>query len=211
MLQALAAEHPDQRLQVWCQDEARVGQKGRTTRVWYERGMRPRGIVDQRYTSLYLFAASRPGTDEAFALALPRADAGTMGVFLQHFSHQLAPDVHAVLILDQAGWHDERALRVPRNVTLLPLPTASPQLNPMERIWLYLRERYLSSRLGRLRRCPRCNLPGLEQAPGREGTSRIAHRLPLPHSVRNSLSGYKVLHKRKPIARVCGCARHGVG
>ena len=106
--------------------------------------MRPPGVVDQRYTSLYLFAASRPGTDEAFALALPRADAGTMGVFLDHFSRQLAPDVQAVLLLDQAGWHDQRALRVPGTVTLLPLPSASPALNPVERIWLYLRERYLS-------------------------------------------------------------------
>jgi hypothetical protein len=146
-LQTLAAEHPDQRLQVWCQDEARIGQKGRTTRVWYEKGVRPPGLVDQRYKSLYLVAACRPGTNEAFALALPRADAGTMGVFLDHFSRQLAPDVHAVLMLDQAGWHDERALRVPRNVTLLPLPSASPELNPMERIWLYLRERYLSHRM----------------------------------------------------------------
>jgi transposase len=146
-LQAIAAEHPDQQLQVWCHDEARVGQKGRTTRVWYERGMRPPGIVDQRHTSLYLFAASRAGTDEAFALALPRADAGTMEVFLTHLSRQIAPDVHVVLILDQAGWHDPRALRVPHNITLLPLPAASPQLNPVERIWLYLRERYLSHRL----------------------------------------------------------------
>ena len=109
--------------------------------------MRPPGVVDQRYGSLYLFAAIRPGTNEAFALALPRADAGTMGVFLDHFSRQLAPDVHAVLILDQAGWHHERALHVPGNVTLLPLPSASPELNPLERIWLYLRERYLSHRV----------------------------------------------------------------
>jgi hypothetical protein len=109
--------------------------------------MRPPGVVDQRTTSLYLFAASRPGTDEAFALALPRADAGTMDVFLDHVSRQLAPDVHAVLLLDQAGWHDERALRLPENVTLLPLPSASPELNPVERIWLHLRERYLSHRV----------------------------------------------------------------
>jgi transposase len=143
----LAAEHQNQHLQLWCQDEARVGQKGRTTRVWYERGMRPPGVVDQRSTSLDLFAASRPGTNEAFALALPRADAGTMEVFLDHFSRQLARDVHAVLILDQAGWHDERALRVPGNVTLLLLPSASPELNPLERVWLYLRERYLSHRV----------------------------------------------------------------
>ena len=78
-MQALAAEHPDERLQLWCQDEARIGQKGRTTRICYERGVRPPGIVDQRSKSLYLFAACRPGTGEAFALALPRADAGTRG------------------------------------------------------------------------------------------------------------------------------------
>jgi hypothetical protein len=52
-----------------------------------------------------------------------------------------------VLLLDQAGWHDERALHVPANVTLLPLPSASPELNPVERVWLYLRERYLSHRV----------------------------------------------------------------
>jgi len=109
--------------------------------------MRPPGPVDQHFKSLYLFAATRPGTDEAFALALPRADAGTMDVFLDPFSRQLAPDVHAVLLLDQAGWHDGPALRVPCNVPLLPLPSASPDLNPVERIWLYLRERYLSHRV----------------------------------------------------------------
>ncbi len=70
-----------------------------------------------------------------------------MEVFLEHFARQLAPGVHAVLILDQASWHDERALHVPAGITLLPLPSASPELNPVERIWLYLRERYLSHRV----------------------------------------------------------------
>jgi len=70
-----------------------------------------------------------------------------MDVFLDPFSRQLAPDGHAVLLLDQAGWHDGPALRVPCNVPLLPLPSASPDLNPVERIWLYLQERYLSHRV----------------------------------------------------------------
>jgi transposase len=52
-----------------------------------------------------------------------------------------------VLVLDQAGWHDARALHVLDTITLLPLPPASPQLNPVERVWLYLRERYLSHRM----------------------------------------------------------------
>ena len=54
---------------------------------------------------------------------------------------------HAVLVLDLAGWHDPRALHVPDTITLLPLLPASPALNPVERVWLYLRERYLSHRV----------------------------------------------------------------
>jgi hypothetical protein len=104
-LQALAAGHSDARLQVWCQDAARFGQKGRTTRVWYERGLRLPG-VDQRFESLSLFAACHPGTDETFAPALPRVNADAMTIFLEHFASQLDSGVHAVLQLDQAGWHD---------------------------------------------------------------------------------------------------------
>jgi hypothetical protein len=146
-LQTIAAQHPEVHLQLWCQDEVRFGKKGRTTRVWSERGVRPPGIVDQRFESLYLFPVYRPGTDETFALALPRVNADAMTLFLKHFSRQLEPGVHAVLILDQAGWHDERALHVAVTNTLLPLPPASPQLNPVERVWLYMRERYLSHRM----------------------------------------------------------------
>jgi transposase len=139
--------HPEARVQLWCEDEARVGQKGRTCHRWYERGVRPPGLVDQRFDSLYLFAACRPGTDEAFALALPEATTASMGVFLAAFAEQLEPGTHAVLLLDQAGWHGSRRLVVPGNVTLLPLPAYSPELNPVERVWLYLRERFLSHRV----------------------------------------------------------------
>ncbi|GEO18211.1 transposase [Microvirga aerophila] len=109
--------------------------------LWSE-GPDNKGLVRARGASTW-----RPGTDEAFALALPRVNADTMDIFLKHFDRQLAPGVHAVLVLDQAGWHDERALHVPGTITLLPLPPASPALNPVERVWLYLRERYLSHRV----------------------------------------------------------------
>jgi transposase len=109
--------------------------------------MRPPGLADKRFQSLYLFAACRPSTDQAFALALPEATTATMNLFLASFADQLEPGTHAVLLLDQAGWHGGKALRVPENVTLLPLPPYSPELNPVERVWLYLRERFLSHRL----------------------------------------------------------------
>ena len=147
MLATLARMHPGERLQLWCEDEARIGQKGRTCHRWYERGTRPPGLADKRFASLYLFAACRPGTDQAFALALPEATTASMGVFLAAFARELEPGAHAVLILDRAGWHGSPRLEVPANVTLVPLPAYSPELNPVERVWLYLRERFLSHRV----------------------------------------------------------------
>jgi transposase len=109
--------------------------------------VRPPGLADQRFVSLHLLAACRPGTDQAFALALPEATTASMSVFLEYFAQQLEPGVHAALILDQAGWHVSRQLVVPDTITLVPLPAYSPALNPVERVWLYLRERFLSHRV----------------------------------------------------------------
>ena len=88
-----------------------------------------------------------PGTDNGFALVMPYADTDAMQEFLDQFSQTIAPEEHAVMILDQAGWHGSNALAVPANVTLIPLPPYSPELNPVERVWLYLKERFLSHRL----------------------------------------------------------------
>jgi DDE superfamily endonuclease len=128
-------------------DEARVGQKGRGTRVWYERGLRPEGIIDQRHVSAWLYAAVRPGTDEAFALVMPEVSAAAMQVFLDGFAATLPERVHAALLLDGAGWHTAADITVPANISLIFLPPYSPQLNPVERLWLFLRERFLSLRL----------------------------------------------------------------
>jgi transposase len=70
-----------------------------------------------------------------------------MSLFLDRFSAEVPADTHVVMVLDGAGWHGAKALRLPANLTLVPLPPYSPELNPVERIWLYLRERYLSHRL----------------------------------------------------------------
>lgn len=128
-------------------DEMRVGQKGRLCHRWWARGKRPPGVQDQRHEWTYLFGAARPGGEAAFALVLPTVNTDTMQIFLDRFAETLAADEHAVMVLDGAGWHTAKALAVPPNVTLVPLPPYSPQLNPMERLWLYLRERFLSLRI----------------------------------------------------------------
>jgi hypothetical protein len=104
-------------------------------------------IADKRFTFAYIFACVEPGTDNAFALVLPYVNTAAMQLFLDRFSAMISDDEHVAMVLDQAGWHGARALVVPPNITLVPLPPYAPELNPVERVWLYLKERFLSHRL----------------------------------------------------------------
>lgn len=78
---------------------------------------------------------------------MPYADTDAMQAFLDGFAETIAENEHAVMILDGAGWHSAQDLVVPDKITLVPLPPYSPELNPVERVWLYLKERFLSHRL----------------------------------------------------------------
>jgi len=75
-------------------------------------GERAPGLADKRFVSTYLYAAVRPTTDDAFALVLPEVNANTMDVFIDRFAARLAQNTHAIVLLDQAGWHGEKALAV---------------------------------------------------------------------------------------------------
>ncbi len=94
-----------------------------------------------------MFAAVQPETGAAFALVLPEMNTAAMQLFLDRFAATVPAGEHAVMVMDQAGWHITDELNVPQNVSLVLLPSYSPELNPVERVWLYLRERYLSHRL----------------------------------------------------------------
>ena len=71
---SLAGNSPQQPLEIWFQDEARVGQQGTLTRIWAERGTRPRAPRDTRYIWSYIFGAVCPERAEAAALIMPHAD-----------------------------------------------------------------------------------------------------------------------------------------
>lgn len=131
------------------QDEARFGQHGTITRVWARVGTRPRAIRQTQYDYLYVFSAVCPETGDAGGLISPHVDTQVMNAFLEQFSRQVPDDVHAVMVLDRAGWHTAAALRVPANVTLVHLPPKSPELNPAENLWHYLRSHYWSNRMYR--------------------------------------------------------------
>ena len=78
------------------------------------------------------------------ALVLTRLDTAAMNLFLAELSQAVAPGAHGVVLMDKAGWHTAGDLVVPENLSLVFLPPYSPELNPIERLWLHLRDNRLS-------------------------------------------------------------------
>ena len=142
-----AREAAGKPIEIWFQDEARIGQKNKITRRWARRGTRPSAPHDQRTHSAYIFGAICPALGKGAALVLPRCTTAAMALHLAEISSAVAPGAHAVLLLDQAGWHMTGKLSVPANITLLPLPAKSPELNPVENIWQFMRDNWLSNRV----------------------------------------------------------------
>jgi hypothetical protein len=138
---------PGTAIEVWYQDEMRVGQKNSLVYQWAKRGSRPRQPKDQRYQNAYVFGAICPSRDTGVALIMPQADTDAMQAHLDAIGEAVAPGAHALLILDKAGWHTTGKLRTPGNITLVPLPPACPELNAAENIWQYLRQNYLGNRV----------------------------------------------------------------
>ena len=151
----------------------RLGQKNPRTRRWARRGSRPAAIQDLRTASAYLFGAICPergaaalegmqaasrrcrrspvnanGTNpRTAAVIMPRVNTKAMQVHLDEIAGAVSPGAHAVVLLDQAGWHTTPKLRIPANLSLLPLPPRAPELNPAENLWHSLRQTFLSNRV----------------------------------------------------------------
>ena len=103
-------------LEVWSADQARVGQKNKITRRWAKRGTRPTAPRDQRTASTYIFGAVCPEAGKGAALVLPRCDTQAMNLHLAEIAAAVAPGVHAVLLVDRAGWHVSAKVAVPPNI-----------------------------------------------------------------------------------------------
>ena len=129
MLDQVAREQGIERaaIEVWFADEARIGQKNKITRRWAKRGTRPAAPRDQRTTSTYIFGAICPKQGKGAGLVLPRCNIEAMNLHLAEIALAVAPGAHAVVLLDQAGWHTSKKLTVPDNITLVPLPPKCPE------------------------------------------------------------------------------------
>ena len=138
---------PDTRIEIWFQDEMRIGQKNGCVRQWAPRGSRPRQPVDQRYENTYIFGAVCPARDTGAALVLPYANTGAMQRHIDEIGRHVAPGAIAVVLMDNAGWHRTGKLVWPGNVRPLFIPPGCPELNAAENIWQFLRQTYLSNRV----------------------------------------------------------------
>ena len=149
LVAAAIPEHAHgKQIELWWQDEARIGQQGTLTRLWAERGSRPSAPRDCRYDWAYIFGAVCPARGVGASLVLPYANTEAMNLHLIEISSRVAPDAHAVITMDGAGWHRQgRRLQVPHNISILLLPPYSPELNPQENVWQYLRQNYLANRV----------------------------------------------------------------
>jgi transposase len=145
-IEAIADQHPDQEIRVHFEDEARFGQQGTITRVWAPKGSRPRALRQNGRQWLYVLMAVCVSTGTTSALLMPELNTAVINLFLEQFSRELPAGVHAVLIWDGAGFHTGKDLVVPSNVSLIQLPPYSPELNPVENLWHYLRSHHWSNR-----------------------------------------------------------------
>src|SRR5258705_10832465 len=121
-----------------------MGQKHKLRRRWAKRGTRPSAPHDQRTSSAYIFGAICPAEVKGAGLVLPSCNSEAMALHLEEISLAVAPGAHAILLLDQAGWHVSKRLSIPDNITYLRLPPKPPDLNPVETTWHFMRANVVS-------------------------------------------------------------------
>ena len=128
------------------QDEARLGQQGTLTKIWARRGSRPSVVRQNGRKSVWVFGAVEPATGWSTAMVALQANTESMQAFLDTIGAKLRPREQGVMILDGAGWHRSKKLRWPKRLRPLYLPPYSPDLNAIERLWLWLRLHCWSNR-----------------------------------------------------------------
>lgn len=141
-------KYPDKKIEIWFQDEMRFGEKTPQSRQWSRKSLPTRQIKQLGFRNTHIYGALNPCSGERVGLVYPGCNSEVMNLHLKLISQRLGADRHAILVLDCAGWHESSTqLSIPKNITLLSLPPYSPELNPVERLWRWIKRRYLTNRL----------------------------------------------------------------
>ena len=111
-------------IDIWVQDESRIGQQGSLTRIWAP--TRPRKVKQQQFISAYIYVAACAKTKDSFGLILPTTNTISMQTYIDQLSKHVKVGRQIALVIDNARWHTSKQLKVPENITLIPLPPYSP-------------------------------------------------------------------------------------
>ena len=124
-------------MELWAEDEARLGLKPVMRRVWAPVGQRPAATLKRGYEWTYLYGFVRPTTGEVYWLILPTVNVELFSMALKEFAKEMGAgkDKHVLLVVDQAGWHTGKEVEIPEGIHLEFLPSGSPELQPAERLW----------------------------------------------------------------------------
>jgi transposase len=124
-------------VELWAEDEARLGLKPVMRRVWAPVGQRPAATLKRGYEWTYLYGFVRPTTGEVYWLILPTVNVELFSMALKEFAKEMGAgkDKHVLLVVDQAGWHTGKEVEIPEGIHLEFLPSGSPELQPAERLW----------------------------------------------------------------------------
>jgi transposase len=134
----LKETYPTAKVELWSEDEHRLGLKPIIRKVWSPIGQRPVVKVHQRHEWTYLYAFARPKSGEVHWLIFPTVNAEAFSMALEHFAREVGAGKRKriLLVLDRAGWHTaKKKLKVPEGIHLEFLPSHSPELQPSERLW----------------------------------------------------------------------------
>jgi len=124
-------------VELWTVDEHRIGLKPILHKIWCFDGVRPLAPVQHRYAWRYLVSFVHPASGRTVFHLASTVNIALFEVELAEFAREVGagPTKEIVLVLDRAGWHATRHLRVPEHVHLLLLPPYSPELQPVEHVW----------------------------------------------------------------------------
>lgn len=127
-------------------DESRFGTHSNVGHGWFKKGSRTEVNIKLGFENFYLYSSVEPKTGEDFTLLLPYVNTECLNLFLEEMSKHLKGK-EIILVLDGAGWHKSSMLKVPRNIEIVYLPPYSPELNPVERLWHYIKANTIKNKV----------------------------------------------------------------
>jgi len=142
--------------EVWFFDESRFGTHSKVGHGWFKTGIRTPVKIKLGYKNFYLYSAANPKTGKEFTLLLPKVNIDCMNIFLREFSKE-NKDKKIVIVMDGAGWHKSDKLKYSKNIRIIIQPPYSPELNPIEKLWQFVKDHTIKNRIYK-------TLPELEDA-----------------------------------------------